>query len=672
MSGIPNLNGLEKLADAAAVLHGMRGGNNLDLLADVASAAVPLAIPNNYTSNSMPSRTRIDGNGTSRTRVQTTRVEPRNKKRKGKLTNAVVVKRQMVNQTGMCTPYTTNCIGSQDLMVLDDVRSKPIQLKLGKAETDHKSIENMLKHIIGKGTVGNSWGGRMQFKMNERHRHYEFFRHRIASRWNETSVGDGFYNELWPVLLPRQKSGITTTLGTKTVSETGFHSFSDGASYIAPLNRADYEDMSWNLNKMKLFPTISTNVNLDPSTIDGVLNLAKPMAGTVPLTYDQFPLKIDDHNGCSALMANNLQSFGVEGATNQIKMIGQTSYKYNMVFNQGKISYDFMNKDISPAVVEIIVYKVKKGVNMESWYNGFLTGVIEPSTIGKQLIENPISKAYVATSLDKIGTDQLNGRMPQEDDVVTNPRYPFLPVLRKQRGVDSSVKEYSRVKFALKSGARRECEIVLGGDIYDPAQVQQGQTPIFAVTQADTVVSTTAPYLETSMQPFGEGYKEPADWPAMDNHSYIVCMSVQGVKMSAQFNNDIYNKATGDIDGSADIPPPILGDVYCGGDVQYYAKYEETLSAAAYKTPYTGNIYINGNQAELEDWIDNDVSPPAPLDIQNSLKPSQILSLGRTVRVPPTVTTIGGQFVDAAGGVSVVNEIAFESAANTSKSSKGV
>lgn len=644
MSGIANLNGLEKLANAAATLRGMRGGNNLDLLADVASFATPLPLENNYTSGSMPSRTRIDSNGTQTTREQTIKIEKKKGQKRGAASTprgAVSTKKQFINETGMVDQQSSNCIGAGELMLVDDTRSKGISVKLNKRYIADKSIDNMLAHIMGKGVVSNSWGGRMEFNMNERHRHYEFFRHRVAAEWVQPASGANAapYPKNWNVLNPRQDPSATAySLGAYKISQTGFHDFDQGSVWIAPLNRADYEDMSWNLNKMKLLRGQTTNTGtFPPDRFDGFAN-------QISGSGDENFLQQNAHYACSKLMSNNLRSYGLSSTSASASVVEKayaSSYKYNMVFNQGKVCYDFANKGISPAVVEIIVYKVKKtSTSGDIWTNRSMAEAASLSNSVTAAIEDPICNGYIETCVNKLGTDQLNGRIPQFSDVSTNPRYPFLPVLKKTRGIDSTTTEHQRVKFALKPGGRRSCEFVLGGDIYDPAmtnnqvRMPQTSTPAGNLQPTEPVLPTQQDVVgNQGPSPGGTGIGSAGGTTCMDDHSFIICMSVQGVKMSAQFQTT--NK---ELAGPNYVQPDILGDVYCGGDVQYYAKYEEQIGACSYKAPHVGNIYINGNQAQLEDWVDNSTS--APISMKEVVSPVTTLSINRAVRIPPSADRV--------------------------------
>jgi hypothetical protein len=268
-------------------------------------------------------------------------------------------------------------------------------------------------------------------------------------------------------------------------------------TWFSPLNRSDYEDMSWNLNKLKFMNDINQSFPPD-----------------APL------MKENAHRQHSDLYQNNLAPSTGDNSNPPYAVTSQLRPQFNMVFNTGSVSYDFMNKGDGPLKAIVCVWRVKKGQVMSNnidVYNPQGTAPMPvPSSYNNyrgvpgQLFTG-IGQGYRDSMLAKFGTDSLNGIMPAAEDVWEDPNQPFLPVTRYAHQSDLPCKEVSRFEFALASGARRNVTIDFGGDIYDPTTIQQRRNTYGAA------INVLYPEI-------------------IDGHSYIICISTAGTRNSRAYN----------------------------------------------------------------------------------------------------------------------------------------
>jgi hypothetical protein len=341
-----------------------------------------------------------------------------------------------------------------------------------------------------------------------------------------------------------------------------------GDVYYAPYNKADLEDLSWNLNGLKMGgPDWNETTSIT-------------FAGNAPLWKD------NDHARQSQIAANNAREGALPNpVTNRI-----APYKYNAVFNKGSVLYQFMNKGLGGAKVDLVIYRVKKtssaSLNYDGAYLGTNTGV------PMDRITHSIGEGYMNHALAKGATDALGGRPPEADDISINPSFPFLPELRKTQQSQLPFAEVARQTFAMPSGSRREVNVVLPGAVYDPCNIP-------------TAMSLLASTSDAYPQVFDEG-------------TFCVVMSVSGQKCTQELTE---GPTTG----------YYIGDMYAGADVQYYATYQECMGACQYKDPPAAQIYTGGALI-------------VPADVPSALRhvPITMLPQNQAVRLPATVSGIGG------------------------------
>ena len=479
-------------------------------------------------------------------------------------------------------------MGTSVLAQSGKARQGATKMVIGKRQYNDP-IPSFLGNLSGSGVVSNEWSGIIKSSsINTRTSFCTFFRHCMSNA--DTANGAGGFTVsqaydtalrafvLWP--FGGGDIAIAGTDGKVTTGSTFVHV--DKREYWAPLNRPDYEDMSWNLNKLKLGPD---NVGLTyPGPVDGGTSNPVQWNGQHSL------MRIAEHRRVSNIMINNALP-GTEDPTYPAEPGAQVGkswpYRYNMVFNYGTIDYCFSNKGSHSSIVEVLVYRIKKGQNIPvevtpivpTGTQATLGPVVDPG-VAYNNIYAPICEGYLATAVDKYGTDDLRGRTPVLNDVLVNPRFPFLPELKKTQQRNLPVKEIMRKQFTLPSGGRKKVEIILPGDIYDPVSIA-------GLANVPNTPSTSSGLYTSRM------------YAQIDDHSYAVVIAVNGTIQSRNFHKDAIaamsspqpNPPTGTLDMPVDVP---FLDVYGDFDVQYYASYSEHIGACQYKMPSKKKIYVRG------------------------------------------------------------------------------
>lgn len=538
-------------------------------------------------------------------------------------------KRVMRDTTGEERPM----IGSELIPSLATNRLPAVSLKIGKHLSGLDPITPFLKNLMQSAKASCQYGGRIKStKSNsttnplnfqgERKVISQCFRH----CWGDKNINSPTVNSATPPVSTDVYPDVTgnTTLGPgcysvslppdgvlqQTVSSP-YWSHAQGSNNFAMISRPDFEDMMWNLNKLKLVPnawgyqTPSTNIG----QIVGGWNSAthNPMFLRNVAAYQP-----NRHYRISTIMQNNTSD--VDLGTTSWK---ESTYKYNSVFKHGTIKYDFKNTEMTGARVEVIVYKGKQGRTSSDNVEDFATTSDNNVAAGQPLanIATAIGQGYMNTVFDKVGTEQMGGREPTETDIYDNPTFPLLPELKKTKQSALRFKEVSRTAFSLTSGAQRTLEIVLPGDEYDPANIPT--VPISNTTAAGVTGHAV-----------------------LDEHSYTVVIAVCGVKMSRNVST---------VETADDKPTEtIVGEIHCGFDVEYLCTYTESIGAAKYKDRPTITLF---NDAIV---CDTNVKAVASNDIKCAVTPVTVIPIEHTVRntntqILPAAVTNGIQNVVNSG-----------------------
>jgi hypothetical protein len=494
-------------------------------------------------------------------------------------------------------------IGSGGTQVIGNSTAPPIQLKLGKQLGTNNSIANFLSLMHGSGSASVAFGGRLRCRQDERVRTYNAYRHNLHDG-NYGFVGGPYPGGSY-IMNPSgsvfaQLQGAYN--GNVQLANSHIRDINNTNLYFSFYNKADLEDLSWNLNKFKLGPVTDL----------GSVGLAAP-AGTVAggnpkiqLLDDVQALQVDSHRGLSALWQNNTRQYQLPNTAGQTYTTAP--FMYDAVLKQGTVDYLFMNKGESPCEVELVVYRVKKTGVQGVPYN------FSELALTTQL-ERPICEGMMRKTLGAVSTDLCppGAHVPSSPDWVSNPARPFLP---KNRFIDQASTPYTevnRVKLCLQSGQRRPFQIKLGGVQYDPSKAVLTKLP------------NSSP---------------PQGIPIFDEHSYIVCIALNGIAMSRQLGGEsVDNKLT---------TGPIIGDCYASADLQWYSNYTENVGAMSYKKVQSRNLFSYGAAPEMRQSLSTYNNAAAPGQKINST-PVALLSQGQAVRIPDTPV----QTVDSTGAYSI-------------------
>jgi hypothetical protein len=103
--------------------------------------------------------------------------------------------------------------------------------------------------------------------------------------------------------------------------------------------------------------------------------------------------------------------------------------------------------------------------------------------------------------------------------------------------------EIKRIDFTMASGGRRNVNIEFGGDRYDPLDTTRALNDTGDLTEG-----------------------------ILDEHSYIVCLSIHGIKATRSYGTVLNG-----------IAPNRLGDIIAPSSLEWRAYYEEHISAAMFQ-----------------------------------------------------------------------------------------
>jgi len=447
-------------------------------------------------------------------------------------------------------------IGSELLVHSGVNELQPLAMKLGKNMRASDSVKNMLAHMDGSGSVSTEFSGWLDCLPTKRNTTFMCFRHNLGHDENNI-IENGPYLPGTFILDPIAGNNVGLpggVLPAQIDQANPYHHHGNMDTWFSPLNISDYEDMSWNLNKLKLGQG-SPNV---PAPI------AQPV-GLIGMEKDAPLYEANSHRQASNLWQNNNLT-----ATNPAAM-GQSSapYKYNMVFNSGEVNYNFMNKGDGPLQATIIVYKVKKNNQTSPWLKSWSSsGGGAPSPPGPgygvaRLLLPPITQGFINSTKDKFGTDNIEGNKLREEACLDDPCYAFLPITRHVKQGVLPYKEEQRISFAINSGGHRNVSVKLGGDIYDPVSPMLYQNPD----------------------------EDPGEWNlpkryVLTEHSYVIAISVCGSNVTREY-----------VSG---VRPGRLGNMFSGANLQWDARYTEQISACSYKKPERQILYVAGLRGHPE------------------------------------------------------------------------
>jgi len=359
------------------------------------------------------------------------------------------------------------------------------------------------------GRVSTSFNAGLESDMNERSSCVQFFRHSLSQDSNISDQGPYPQNMIDRINFPASAYNSVSVDGPVQgdVITNAFRQYKKGSVYWCPINRPDLEDMSWNLNSLKIGGDIVSNPAVTPNP-----SITTKILSNVPMFEN------NKHRRLSKLYMNNALNVDYDAmspnpAVNAGKNVLQN--KFDCVLRYGSIDYDFMNKQDVGAVVEVIVYRIKNNAMFSAQaanYNSNVDLYLESGPDAKKayfpynnLIDST-AKGYLDTLATGLSTENLQGRKPKPLDVYDNPNYPFLPNTKKIVQGKLGFAEVMRNRFAMTSGSRRSLRIDLPGIKYNPASQLAKDFP------------TTPVY------------------PIIDKYTYTVVVAVNGQKMTRSFD----------------------------------------------------------------------------------------------------------------------------------------
>lgn len=522
-------------------------------------------------------------------------------RKKGKLK-----RRAVTNQAPTSILKDCRTLLGSDTIEAQEQIGTPLSMKLGRREYVNP-IPSFLSNLSGTGTVRSEWNGFLQCGVDARVGFMTLFRHRLAATTDGgasetapyTSAAYPSASVVGDILVPTNPNALVIPIHAKTNSispptaptltltgSTYDHSRvdTDGKQVSevcwAPLNRPDYEDMSWNLNHLRLGqPSTAYNSALGDT--------GYPDAGAKAysyLTQDHALLVPTNHRKMSNIDQNNVRSAGTASSFT----LG-APYKYNMVFNYGTVHYYFMNKESNGCKVELIVYKHKKNhyaptLSSDSQAAG-LGGNSNSTGYALDSIKGAIGVGYMSTKAKLLGTDDLSGRTPTTEDIWSNPNFPLLPKLRQTTQSEMPWTEVMRNVFIIPAGGRRAVDIQLPGEVYNPSSVVLARQP--------------------ASEPTGTvGVWPEAAYGLWDEHTYGVVMTVNGIPVTRdihQADGKIY-RPSGDpndpwVSGNYHLRGSdyLSLDCHCAANLQYYCAYTEHISACVYQHSKKNQIFVRGD-----------------------------------------------------------------------------
>lgn len=437
-------------------------------------------------------------------------------------------------------------MGSQRLVALS--------MKAGSRLGHVDRIGPFLKNLQQNGKITMAWNGTLQTtNLDNRHVSMQVFRHSLSDNdanitnmaYPITSGGDYLPHILYPASSFSPNAQYTPYItGKPSAGDTikfPFYAHPMGEVSFSPLNLPDMEDMSWNLNKLKLAPT-NLNPNMEAvvsgdveGTCDGAGNPllnGTIVNGTVVLPQPGFMANVPSyeknaHRRQSTLRQNNfdaVRTAALKPSPTYDETVNASTYLYDACIRYGTIQYEFMNKQDTGATVEVILYKVKQNhpcASNDASYQSMITlnqnaGSDAKAMYPLSILVDSVSKGYKDTVGQDYSTENFTGREPDFVDVYNNPNYPLLPnKLKKTVEGDLPLSEVMRNKFVMSAGSRRNLTLHLPGLLYNPASKPTH-------TDTTTIYDDNVPY---------QGV------PICDKDTYCVVLSCNGQKMTRFFDN---------------------------------------------------------------------------------------------------------------------------------------
>jgi len=508
-------------------------------------------------------------------------------------------------------------------------------LGVNTSKTHADTLQAFLDMNTGSGTTRQQFNFRMASEVNVRHFHWQLYRHRCADP--NANIESLPYPAEFNVLKTKVDSrNIVVTGAPNTnvaVVQNPYQQMINSYCYISEMNRADMEDISWDLNKGK-------------KHISGLHNISPPQLSFGHRKQSSLQANNNYFINPAVLMNNDRQN----GTVDELK-IDKNQFHYKANFFGGDLEYNFANKFNSGAHVEIIVFKIKKNANFSPY------GTDTAATAATDRQRNPyfafterIKEGYVNKLRSQIGTDDFGGDDSLAEKTFTDPSTPFMQKTSYTKALP--FKEVYRQKFALCAGGRKQVKIHLPGVCYDPTKILYTDAGALGPLSADPVIQNTYPLtkeptganLSIDSEPYNNvnGYSwDPNNSmiKTADQFSYTVCISCHGERLSLIVDPSL---------SFGEQSVHVAGDAFCKSDIMVQAQYTERIGAAVYSENKVQNVYTNGLVMKPTVQVLSDQGSSL-----SSVSTGHIIPLNRSVLTSSTKTTKVGNNESTVGtGVS--------------------
>ena len=411
-----------------------------------------------------------------------------------------------------------------DGVMVNLVRHKPVKFSLGRSI--NVDTTDFLRQLFNRSTtVGISGGYKFHALTGQRAFHFQHFRHNAypdaATKYSYEAFGAGdddikliepAYEESTD--FPKIKTALKPVYSTVGSGSTQVRNVNGSKGQYAPYSLVDLENFSYELQAGKYITSqtqwLPDEGGAEGSDVEGTKWLQNPFLQN----RRRFAPR-------SRIFQNNQLAELVTGGGS----INNNLIKCKPVLKGGKVEYLFTNTGNAPAVVTVIVYKVKNTFNQPG--TGY---TFDENRLTSRLIKN-IQTAYLDQG-DKIRLKDLGGRVPIDEDVTFNPQKQFLPNLKLKVPSACPYVEQMRYCCVVQAGATKNIDISLPGRMYDPCTRSQNKTFVQPVVSNDNVVDEQDYGLD-ELNVLNSDTK-PQQWTG---EQYSIAVGVSGCETMAHFTS---------------------------------------------------------------------------------------------------------------------------------------
>lgn len=286
---------------------------------------------------------------------------------------------------------------------------------------------------------------------------YEFYSP-SNNQWNNSLGPDSAVVRTAPIVTGTQATDLSNA-GLNATLRSPYRSPTTGAIMYSRMTRQFMENSSWALHPFKF-------VQPEAGGTGTVLTVTNPVvysnSGTAHYRYPtSYPAQQPYTTGTV-----------IDGKTHG------SPYYYKTQFGRGKIAYDFSNDGTSPVVIDVVINKVKQGMNWKS------SPLASASNGNAALLDSVYKNGYIRmaqSNRNLVDANGMNGQVPVDTDCLTNSRVEFMPkaALKYSRNFTTDTlsstetfaqpfKQVARDQFIISAGATRAWSFELPALDYDP------------------------------------------------------------------------------------------------------------------------------------------------------------------------------------------------------------